>query len=98
MFPPTGEEVWNEYLLWQPIPVHTVPQDLDRLFLNSKPCPLFDRLLHDHFSSSKMQEHLAKYKQLFQYLEHHSGMPIRNASDAHALLDTLRHEQSWNKT
>lgn len=98
MFPPTGDEIWNDELLWQPIPVHTVPADLDRLFLDTKPCPLFYRILHDHFSSSNMEEHLAKYKQLFQYLEHHSGMPIRNATTAGFLYDTLWHEQYRNKT
>jgi len=29
LFPPQGSQVWNNDLLWQPIPVHTVPTELD---------------------------------------------------------------------
>jgi lysosomal acid phosphatase len=31
MFPPVGDQVWNEDIHWQPIPVHTVPEKLDNV-------------------------------------------------------------------
>ena len=29
LYPPQRSQVWNDRLLWQPIPVHTVPGELD---------------------------------------------------------------------
>ncbi|XP_050957392.1 lysosomal acid phosphatase isoform X2 [Labeo rohita] len=33
MFPPTGSDMFHPDLKWQPIPVHTVPEDEDRAFI-----------------------------------------------------------------
>ncbi|RXN07880.1 lysosomal acid phosphatase [Labeo rohita] len=33
MFPPTGSEMFHPDLKWHPIPVHTVPEDEDRAFI-----------------------------------------------------------------
>lgn len=34
LFPPKAEQVWNENLLWQPIPVHTAPLALDKVSIS----------------------------------------------------------------
>lgn len=31
LYPPQGEQVWNPEINWQPIPIHTVPRNLDKV-------------------------------------------------------------------
>ncbi|XP_078579278.1 prostatic acid phosphatase-like [Branchiostoma floridae x Branchiostoma japonicum] len=46
-FPPSGNQVWNPDILWQPIPVHTKPENEDSL-LGMPPCPRFDYLKQEY--------------------------------------------------
>ena len=36
LFPPQGAQVWNDKLLWEPVPVHTVPQESDHVSLHKQ--------------------------------------------------------------
>lgn len=31
LYPPTDEEKWSNEILWQPIPVHTIPMSIDNV-------------------------------------------------------------------
>ena len=39
LFPPDSQQTWNTNLAWQPIPVHTVPQEEDYLLSSHAFCP-----------------------------------------------------------
>lgn len=34
LYPPTSAQVWNKELLWQPIPINSVPRDQDNVSIN----------------------------------------------------------------
>lgn len=34
LFPPEKEQVWNTEILWQPVPIHDIPRNLDKVNCN----------------------------------------------------------------
>ncbi len=47
LYPPKGGQVWNPELLWQPIPVHTVPIVDDNLLSSHSDCPRMDEAVQE---------------------------------------------------
>uniref|UniRef100_A0A672SQD7 Lysosomal acid phosphatase n=1 Tax=Sinocyclocheilus grahami TaxID=75366 RepID=A0A672SQD7_SINGR len=48
MFPPNGSEVFNPDMKWQPIPVHTVPADEEKLLsFPLDDCPRYTQLMNE---------------------------------------------------
>ncbi|XP_037375738.1 prostatic acid phosphatase [Talpa occidentalis] len=74
LFPPKDSSIWNPHLLWQPIPVHTVPLAEDRLlYLPFKHCPRFEELEKETLTSMEFQERLVPYKDFMETLPKLSG-------------------------
>ncbi|KAG8516265.1 Prostatic acid phosphatase, partial [Galemys pyrenaicus] len=74
LFPPKDSSVWNPRLLWQPIPVHTMPLSEDRLlYLPFKHCPRFEELEEETLTSMEFQQRLAPYKDFMETLPKLSG-------------------------
>lgn len=92
LFPPENkDEQWNEELgkKWQPVPVHSVP-DEDDFLLNSRAyCPRFKHLLDDCVNSPKIQGIMEKYKDFIEFIQSNSGKKIRNVHDISKMYDIL---------
>ncbi|XP_077347644.1 prostatic acid phosphatase-like isoform X5 [Lithobates pipiens] len=57
LFPPTGRQVWNASIAWQPIPVHTIPQSQDNmLFISTDSCPRFAQLVNETSTTEVFNE------------------------------------------
>ena len=56
LYPPEGYMQWNPNLVWQPIPVHTVPQHMDHLLSSEHTsCPRLTKLRAEARNSDKIQ-------------------------------------------
>ncbi|KAJ6661966.1 hypothetical protein lerEdw1_012813 [Lerista edwardsae] len=90
LFPPTGKQIWNKEILWQPIPVHTLPIKNDRLLtfpiLN---CTRFHTLLKETMKTPKVGERVKSYMKFLTELAGNSGYDVKT------LLD-LTNSKLWN--
>uniref|UniRef100_A0A8C1Q5P7 Lysosomal acid phosphatase n=1 Tax=Cyprinus carpio TaxID=7962 RepID=A0A8C1Q5P7_CYPCA len=85
MFPPNGSEEFNPDLKWQPIPVHTVPVDKEKLLsFPLEDCPRYTQLMNDIFLN--MTE---TYKELIEMVRNKTGLEKANIETIWSLYDTL---------
>lgn len=98
LFPPTMDQMWNKNIAWQPIPIHTIPRDMDYILAAGKRCDRFEFLSEQHFNRSEYTAWRLKYKQLYRYATEKSGLPSDSPMNIVYLWDTLMIQQLKNKT
>lgn len=99
LYPPTKEEIWNEDILWQPIPVHTIPVIEDHMFLRLAPCPRFNEISEQFLKQSELaRDTYAKVTEFYPILSERSGLNITTILETFNLFNTLYVEHLHNKT
>lgn len=90
LFPPTERQLWHPEILWQPIPVHSLPRQLDNIVAATKPCKawkaMYDGLLENVNSDPKFTE-------VFDYLSKYTNQSVRSVLDVDFLYSTLQTQQ-----
>uniref|UniRef100_A0A8C3S7J9 acid phosphatase n=1 Tax=Chelydra serpentina TaxID=8475 RepID=A0A8C3S7J9_CHESE len=65
LYPLAGNQVWNPKILWQPIPVHTVPVSHDKLLHLPYPnCPRYNELQKETFATRAFRRHFKHYREI----------------------------------
>lgn len=68
-YPPSGYQIWNTAIPWQPIPVHTVPKDDDAILRpDDINCPRRNIIWNERKKSPEYQQKIKKNKALFKKL------------------------------
>ncbi|XP_074842214.1 prostatic acid phosphatase-like [Carettochelys insculpta] len=101
LYPLAGNLVWNPQILWQPIPVHTVPLSHDKLLHLPYPnCPRYKELQKETFATRAFRRHFKRYRPFLRYLAVHTGYPLKrlNTERIINIYETLLCEESNNYT
>lgn len=76
LYPPKGSQIWNEELLWQPIPVHTLPKKEDQILYMERPCPKYKRLYNETYKSDYFKKIDRDYAGFYQQVSNLTGWQI----------------------
>lgn len=98
LFPPTGDQIWNEQLLWQPIPIHSIPELFDYVVNGETYCPRFNEAFDNYTQTPEYENIFIKYKPLIEYLEENTGLSIKDLIVIQNLNNTLFIQSITNKT
>ncbi|XP_060103696.1 prostatic acid phosphatase-like [Heteronotia binoei] len=88
LYPPTGGQIWNPRILWQPIPVHTLAQSLDYLHTFIPGCPRYDRIQNETTKSNVFQKVMQPYMNFLTTMARNTGYNV-------ASLKNLTNLNAW---
>lgn len=98
LFPPTRSQLWNENIAWQPIPIHTMPVEMDYILAARKYCERYEFLVKQEFNRPEYKAWRLKYKWLYEYVEKKTGISTDQPLNVIYIHDALRIQQMKNKT
>lgn len=97
LFPPIGDQIWCQDLLWQPIAVHSIPKKMDYM-IHAEACDRYKKAHYELLESPEIKALKEQYKELFEYVEKHSGQAMTGIDSMKDLYETLLVEKDSNKT
>ncbi|XP_063634428.1 lysosomal acid phosphatase-like isoform X2 [Cydia splendana] len=90
LYPPAERQIWNPELLWQPIPIHSLPTHLDNIVASTKPCKVWKAMYEELLEKSNKD---AKYTKLFEYLSNHTAQDMHSVLEVDFLYSTFLSQQ-----
>ncbi|XP_014256189.1 prostatic acid phosphatase-like [Cimex lectularius] len=97
MYPLGPDDHWYN-INWQPIPIHSTPESLDKILAMKAPCKKYDFIFEKFKHSKSMKEINSKYKPIFDYVARNTGSKIKDPYDIENIYSTLHIESLANFT
>ncbi|XP_078000018.1 prostatic acid phosphatase-like [Glandiceps talaboti] len=99
LLPPHGVEMWKKDLMWQPIPVHTIPKEQDALLRQYMyNCSEWQKLYDQYMEGDEYKNMVAKYADFVDYIGNKTGIPDFPFEGVEEIHDTLMCEMGDNLT
>ncbi|XP_053323779.1 prostatic acid phosphatase [Spea bombifrons] len=99
LFPPVGRHTWNPDIMWQPVPVHTVPLSKENLILLPyQNCPRYQDLDERTYISEEYHRLIDPYSEFLKVLSNYTGFSVQQLKHGHAwtTYDALHCESIHN--
>ncbi|KAF7664163.1 hypothetical protein LDENG_00187080 [Lucifuga dentata] len=97
LYPPSGQQVFTPDLKWQPIPVHTVPQDQERLLtFPLGDCPRYKQLMNETEQTEEFINVTNTYQDILKLVKDKTGLNKTSVSSVWSVYDTLFCESRHN--
>lgn len=97
VYPPIDEDRFTNDIDWQPIPVHTLSENVDNILGTVKECPKYDAALKAYMKQSQeVKDLIAENKDNLLYWSEMCGSKIKTLKDVRDLHKTLFIEQLHN--
>lgn len=90
LYPPKGDQLWNNDILWQPIPVHTLPTNEDQVLYMERPCAKFNRLYGEVVKNNFFQSINSEFADIYDQISNLTGWKVDDVSyfyQLHQVLD-----------
>ncbi|XP_051771038.1 lysosomal acid phosphatase-like [Ctenopharyngodon idella] len=98
MFPPSSSEEFIPGLKWQPIPVHTVPEDKDLLLpFPLRNCPRYIQLMNETENSDIFHKMTVTYKTFIEMVRNKTALKTVSVDSVWIVYDTLFCESKHGK-
>uniref|UniRef100_A0A3Q2YWC5 Lysosomal acid phosphatase n=1 Tax=Hippocampus comes TaxID=109280 RepID=A0A3Q2YWC5_HIPCM len=90
LYPPNGEQVFSPNIMWQPIPVHTVPQSEEKLLsFPQRDCPRFEELMNETEQTEEFRNVTAANQDVLDLVRNKTGLKTMSVESAWSVYDTL---------
>lgn len=74
LFPPKNDEIWNEELNWQPIPVHVIPSSDDYMLQGTRQCSRISYDLANYLTDGdRYKQFIENNQPLLEFVKEQSG-------------------------
>ncbi|CAH0722839.1 unnamed protein product, partial [Brenthis ino] len=90
LYPPSEKQMWHPEIPWQPIPVYSLPRDLDNIVAATKPCKVWKAMYNELLEEMNADP---KFTELFDYLSKHTNQSMRSILEVDFLYSTFQTEQ-----
>ncbi|KAK3509983.1 hypothetical protein QTP70_024326 [Hemibagrus guttatus] len=90
LYPPSGSQVFHPGLAWQPIPIHTVPQNEEKLLSFPIPnCPRYQLLMNETEKTEIFLNMTETYKDFLEMVRNKTGLKSISIEMVWSIYDTL---------